>query len=123
LTNIIISITIIAIMPTLMPNDTGATTITAMDLRRQPGRVLDRVDYRREIFIVERAGASKAAIVPLREYWEMKRLKAEARARAGEIIDEMRERNKDIDPEEFQQQTEKAIREVRAAREKEHGLS
>jgi hypothetical protein len=99
-----------------MPSDSGATTISAMALRRQLGRWLDRVDYRREVFIVERAGASKAALVPLNAYWEMKRLKVEARAQAGEIIDEMRASNRDIDPEEFQQQTEQAASEVRAAR-------
>ncbi len=55
------------------------TTISMMDLRNQPGTVIDRVFYRGETFIIEKAGEAKAAIVPLREYAEFQRKKQEAR--------------------------------------------
>jgi prevent-host-death family protein len=67
-------ITIAAIM--IIPR---ATTISAMDLRREPRRVLDQVYYQGRRFIVERAGEPKAVLVPLREFEQMERGKREAR--------------------------------------------
>ena len=53
----------------------GTASISAMDLRKEPGRFLDRVSYRGESFLIERAGEPKAVLVPVRDYREMKRLK------------------------------------------------
>ncbi len=67
-------------------------TISAMELRKEPGRFLDRVDLRQETFIVERAGKPKAALVPLTELREMVRMKEEAREEFFAMTDELRQR-------------------------------
>jgi prevent-host-death family protein len=109
-------ITIIAIMPILIQQNASATTITAMDLRRQPGRLLDRVYYRNESFLVERAGKPKAVLVPLREYREIQRRKTEARKLLFQVIDEIRAANVNKDPKEIEDNVATAIQEVRQQR-------
>lgn len=48
--------------------DTTATiTITATELRKSPGQFLDRVFYRGESFVVERAGKPMAIIGPVKQ--------------------------------------------------------
>lgn len=39
-----------------------------MDLRTSPGTILDRVDYRKESFLIERAGKPKAVLIPISLY-------------------------------------------------------
>lgn len=43
-------------------------TISAMDFRTNPGTILDRVDYRKESFLIERAGKPKAVLIPVSLY-------------------------------------------------------
>jgi prevent-host-death family protein len=114
LTIIIIYITIIAIMPTPIQRDTGATAITAMDLRREPGKWLDMVDYRNQSFVIQRAGKPKAVIIPFREYEQVRRVRREARERFWAMAQELRAAFKDADPKEVERETAKAIAEVRA---------
>jgi prevent-host-death family protein len=97
-------------MTTLTPN----STISMMELRNQPGTVIDRVFYRGETFIVEKAGEAKAAIVPLREYEEMKRRKKEAKERFWVMTQELREGMKGVDTQEIQAEIDEAIQEVKA---------
>lgn len=52
---------------TLSP--TAPITITASELRKSPGQFLDRVFYRGESFVVERAGKPKALIRPVDYGW------------------------------------------------------
>lgn len=89
------------------------STVTAMQLRRGSGKLLDRVFYKGERFVVQKAGEDRAVIVPLREYWEMKRLKAEAKKRLFEKIDKLRTVVADEDPEVIERNIKRAIAEVR----------
>ncbi len=43
-------------------------SISAMDFRANPGTILDRVDYRKESFLIERAGKPKAVLIPISLY-------------------------------------------------------
>jgi antitoxin (DNA-binding transcriptional repressor) of toxin-antitoxin stability system len=48
-----------------LPNTIAPITITASQLRKSPGQFLDRVFYRGESFVVERAGKPMAVIEPI----------------------------------------------------------
>jgi len=48
-----------------LPNAITPITITATQLRKSPGQFLDRVFYRGERFVVERAGKPMAVIGPV----------------------------------------------------------
>lgn len=89
-------------MPTIM-------TIAAQEARRRFGELLDKADYRRESFLIERAGQAKAAIVPIAEYNEMLRLREEARKRLFARIDETQKQLADRDPEEIEATLQEAI--------------
>jgi prevent-host-death family protein len=39
-----------------------------MDFRAHPGTILDRVDYRKESFLIQRAGKPKAVLIPVALY-------------------------------------------------------
>lgn len=47
-----------------LPDTITPITITATELRKSPGHFLDRVFYRGESFVVERAGKPMAVIGP-----------------------------------------------------------
>lgn len=88
-------------------------TISAMDLRKEAGRLLDLVELRGETFVVERSGRPKAALVPIQELEQMNRMKAEAKERLFEMMDELHERTAHIPPEIFEKEIEEAIAAVR----------
>lgn len=91
-----------------------SNTVSAVQARKQFGKLLDKAFYRNESFIVERSGEPRAVIVPLQAYQEMKRKKQEAKARLFSMIDEISARNKDVDSEEIQVAIDEAVAEVRA---------
>ena len=49
------------------PNTPTPITITATQLRKSPGQFLDRVYYRGESFVVERAGKPMVVIGPIND--------------------------------------------------------
>ena len=87
-------------------------TISTQDLKKSIGEVLDGVRLRGDRYIVERRGQPLAALVPIavNENYENNR------ARLFEMIEAIRERNKNVDSEEVQKAIETAIAEVRAER-------
>ncbi len=84
-----------------------------MELRSQPGTVVDNVFYRNASFVIQRAGKAKAVIVPLRDYAAMQQMKREAKARLFALIDEVQTRTAKVDPDEIQQAVDEAIASVR----------
>jgi prevent-host-death family protein len=93
-----------------------ATNVNMMKLRNEPGSVIDRVFYRNESFIVEKSGEERAAIVPVREYKEMQRRRQQAKDNFWIMTQEIQARFKDKDPDEVEQEIQRAINEVRAAK-------
>lgn len=53
-----------------LPTPVAPIIITATDLRKSPGQFLDRVFYRDESFVVERAGKPMAIIGPVNREME-----------------------------------------------------
>lgn len=68
----------------------STASISAMELRKQPGTILDRVFYRNEQFIVEKSGQPRAAIIPYGEFEQIQEEKAQARKRLFSSVDKMR---------------------------------
>lgn len=91
----------------------STATISAMDLRKESGRFLDRVDLRRETFVIERSGKPKAVLVPIQEFEQMNRIKDEAKERLFEMMDELHERTAHIPPEILEKEIAEAIAAVR----------
>ena len=87
-----------------------------MELRNQPGTLLDRVFYRGESFVVEKAGEARAVIVPVREYEDMQRRKQSAREQFWQMTQELQTAFAGVDPQEIEAEIDKAIQEVRAAK-------
>ena len=84
-------------------------TISALEARKKLGQVLEEVFYQGNQFIVERAGKPMAVVVPVSQYRKWK----ERREQFFAMIDEVRERNKDIPSEVIEAEVEEAVREVR----------
>ena len=84
-------------------------TISALDARRKLGQVLEEVFYQGNQFIVERAGKPMAVVVPVSQYRQWK----ERREQFFAMIDEVRERNKDILSEVIEAEVEEAVQAVR----------
>ena len=91
-------------------------TIAAQEARRKFGELLDKADYRRESFLIERAGRAKAAIVPVSEYDEMQRLRKEARERLFARIDRTQKRLAKRNPQEIENTLQEAIRVTRQSK-------
>jgi prevent-host-death family protein len=88
---------------------TTTKPIAAQEARRRFGELLDKAFYRRESFVVERAGEAKAAIVPLAEYDEMLRIKQEAKKRFFALVEEIQKRTSANDPKQVQRAIDEAI--------------
>jgi len=88
-------------------------TIAAQEARRRLGELLDKTDYRRESFLIERAGQAKAVMIPVSEYNEMQRMKQEARKRLFARIDQTQKRLANRKPQKIEAIIEKAIEATR----------
>ncbi|HEY65191.1 MAG TPA: type II toxin-antitoxin system Phd/YefM family antitoxin [Caldilineae bacterium] len=55
----------------------NGSVITAMELRRAIGDILNRIEYTRERFIVKRKGKPVAAIIAIEDLEHLERLEAE----------------------------------------------
>ena len=92
---------------------TDKNTVSMMELRNQPGTVLDRVFYRNESFVVEKAGEPRAAIIPVRAYNDWQRHKQEAKADLFKMIDKIQARTSKYDPKEVQAAIDEAVEAVK----------
>ena len=92
-----------------MSTITVSRTVSAQEARRKFGELLDKAFYRRESFVVERAGEPKAVIVPMSEYNEMQRLREEARKRLFARIDQTQAQLAARDPDAFEAIIQEAI--------------
>lgn len=64
-------------------------TISAMDLRRQAGDILNQIYYQNQSIVVERSGEPMAVLIPIRRFKQMEDRKQQARARVLEIAQEI----------------------------------
>ena len=107
------------IMPS--PITANQNSIDMMELRSQPGTVVDNVFYRNVSFVIKRRGKAQAVIVPLGEYADMQRRKHEAKDRFFAMTDELRASFAKEDPAKVQRMIEKAIEEVRREKRSSNG--
>ncbi|MGH9660404.1 MAG: hypothetical protein ACRD96_17775 [Bryobacteraceae bacterium] len=91
-------------------------TVTAIKARQNLGRLLDEVYYKGDQFVIERAGRSMAAVVPVGLLEEQQA----RRERLFAIIDEIRRKNRHLKTETIEREVAAAVRAVRrkAARER-----
>ncbi len=90
-------------------------TVSAQEARQRLGELLE--DARRgEETIIERAGKPMGVVISPRRYDQMLQHRVENRERLFAMIDELREQNKDQDPEEIERAVDAAIAEVRRER-------
>lgn len=103
---------IVVIMINKTISSVGTPSISAMELRSNPGTVLDRVDYKNESLIIERAGKPKAAIIPINQYNELQRIRQESRDRLFQMIKKIQKRTSKYDPKKIQAAIDKATSQV-----------
>lgn len=87
----------------------GTPSISAMDLRSNPGTILDRVDYRQESFVIERAGKAKAVLIPVSVYKKIE----EAHQRVFTTNKQIARAFKKESPKKIVKEINKAIAEIR----------
>jgi prevent-host-death family protein len=85
-------------------------TVNALKARQQLGQLLEEVYYKGDQYIIERAGKPMAAVVPL---WQLEEWQ-KRRQRFFGTIDELWDKNKEIEPEVMEQEVTEAVQAVRA---------
>jgi prevent-host-death family protein len=73
-------------------------TVTAVQARKQFGRLLEEVFYQRQHVIIERAGRPMAVLVPLEQYRQWR----EQRTAFFAMVDEVQQRTQEIPSEELE---------------------
>lgn len=84
-------------------------TLSAVEMRKKFGEVLEGVYYRGDEVIIERAGKPMAVVVPTDRYEAMRRTEE----RLFDFIERNWEKNKDVPPEEIDAAIQEAIQHVR----------
>jgi len=87
-------------------------TVNAMRARGKLGQILEEVYYRGDQYIIERSGKPMAALVPVEQYeqWQKEREAFFA------LVDEVRGRNREVQPEVIQEEVAAARRAARRRR-------
>lgn len=71
--------------------------------------MLEGVFYRGDEVVIERSGKPMGVLVPMSRYETIER----SRERLWELIEQARERNRDVPPELIEREVDEAVREVR----------
>jgi len=85
--------------------------LSAKEARDRFAEVLGQVQYGKDAVIVEKQGKPVAAVIDMDEYQRLARARDEQFA----VLDRVRAKNRDKDPERVQKDVAAAIAEVRAA--------
>ena len=86
-------------------------TVNVLKMRKNLGRLLERVDARGDQYVIERGGRPMAAVVPV---WQLKGWR-ERRGRFFVKIDAARRRSRKAKPQVFEQDVAEAIQKTRAS--------
>ncbi len=89
----------------------NTSSIGLTEARRQFTRIVNRVMYQGDAYIIKKQGKPAAAIVPLEVYeqWQARR------SRFFELIREIQERNIEVDPDEILRDVLEAQQAIRVA--------
>ncbi len=85
-------------------------TVSALKARQNLGQILEEVYYRGDQYIIERAGKQMAAVVPLWQVEERRKVREEAFG----MIREIGAKNRKVKSETIEREVAEAIRAVRA---------
>ena len=84
-------------------------TVSAQVARQRLGELLEGVYYRDDEVVIERAGKPMAVVIPIAQYEQIEA----ARRRFWQKVEEIREQNRDVDPEQVERDVQAAIDAVR----------
>ncbi|MFQ5792777.1 MAG: type II toxin-antitoxin system Phd/YefM family antitoxin [Acidobacteriota bacterium] len=85
-------------------------TVGAYEARRKFGQIIEEAFYKKDNFVVERAGRPMAVIVPIDSYRRWQRL---ARERVFIMLQEVWSRTADVPNEELEADIEQALKTLR----------
>lgn len=84
--------------------------VNALKARKNLGQLLEEVYYKGDQYVIERAGRPMAAVVPV---WQLEEWQ-KRRERFFGMVEELREKTKDVKPEIIERDVAEAVRAVRA---------
>jgi len=85
-------------------------TIGAWEARRKFGQIIEEAFYKKDSFVVERAGRPMAVIVPVEDYHKWQRL---AKERIFIMLDEVWQRTQNVPNEALEADIEQALQTLR----------
>jgi len=88
-------------------------TVNASEARQQLPTILKRVFHREARVLVEKSGIPVAAIISARDLYWLEKFEKQREADFA-IIDEIREKFKDVPSEEIERETDRSLAEIRA---------
>jgi prevent-host-death family protein len=81
--------------------------IGAYEARRRFGQLIEEAFYKKDSFIIERAGRPMAVLVPIEDYHKWQQL---ARDQVFRMVEQVWERTKEVPPEELEQDIAQALK-------------